>query len=95
MLVSLALALASSLVSSTPLLVLTIKSINIQVSCSNLYPFHLYCFMLVLEELASATETYTRVVFFLFNDRSLLVDSSRRDGIIVKYIAEQCQTNYN
>ena len=46
--------------------------------------------MFIFEELASFIETYTSVIL---NDRSLLIDSSRRDEIIAMCgIVEQFQT---
>ena len=49
-------------------------------------------FVFIFEELASVIETYTRDIFFLQStDRSLLIDSSQEDGIIVMYSAEQFQ----
>ena len=51
--------------------------------------FHVYFL-----KLASIIKTYTSDIFSFqpINDRSLLIDSNRRDGIFVMYIAEQFQS---
>ena len=49
--------------------VLTIKSINIQVSVLDPLPFHSFCFMFMFEKPALFIETYTSDIFFFLTNK--------------------------